>query len=55
VAQGFPAALEEVARVTGSQDFEHMYEANKPAAEILDVFHKSAEQFAKDRQPYLLY
>jgi len=51
----FQPRWEEVARVTGSQDFEHMYEANKPAAEILDVFHKSAEQFAKDRQPYLLY
>jgi uncharacterized protein YbbC (DUF1343 family) len=51
----FQPRWEEVARVTGSQDFEHMYEANKPAAEILDLFHKSAEQFTKDRQPYLLY
>jgi uncharacterized protein YbbC (DUF1343 family) len=51
----FQPRWEEVARVTGSQDFEHLYEANRPAAEILDLFHKSAEQFAKDRTPYLLY
>ena len=51
----FQPRWEEVARVTGSQDFQHLYESNKPAAEILDVFHKSAEQFDKDRQPYLLY
>jgi len=51
----FQPRWDEVARVTGSQDFEHLYEANRPAVEILDLFHKSAEQFAKDRQPYLLY
>jgi len=51
----FQPRWDEVARVTGSQDFEHLYEANKSAAEILDVFHKSADQFAKDRQAYLQY
>jgi len=51
----FQPRWEEVARVTGSQDFEHLYIENKPAADILAVFHKSAEEFAKTRQPYLLY
>ena len=46
---------DEVARVTGSQDFEHLYIENKPAADILAVFHKSADDFIKSRQPYLLY
>ncbi|MFA5975560.1 MAG: DUF1343 domain-containing protein [Elusimicrobiota bacterium] len=45
----------EVARVTGSQDFEHLYQQNRPAAEILEVFHKSAEQFLSDRKAFLLY
>ena len=51
----FQPRWEEVTRVTGSQDFEHLYEANKPAADMLDLFHKSADQFTKDRQSYLLY
>jgi uncharacterized protein YbbC (DUF1343 family) len=51
----FEPRWEEVARVTGSTDFETMYKANKTAAEILEVFNRSAEQFAKDRLPYLLY
>jgi len=51
----FQPRWDEVARVTGSSDFEHLYIQNKPAADILAVFHKSADQFAKDRQPYLLY
>jgi len=51
----FKPRWDEVARVTGSQDFEHLYIQNKPAAEILDVFHKSAEEFVKSRQTYLLY
>ncbi len=46
---------DEVARVTGSQDFEHLFIANKPVADILAVFHKSADDFVKTRQPYLLY
>ncbi len=46
---------DEVARVTGSQDFEHLFIANKPVADILAVFHKSADEFVKARQPYLLY
>lgn len=45
----------EVARVTGSQDFERLYQADKPAADILDMFHKSAGQFDADRKGYLLY
>ncbi len=51
----FQPRWEEVARVMGSQDFEHLYIQNKPASEILDVFHKSSDEFAKSRQPYLLY
>jgi uncharacterized protein YbbC (DUF1343 family) len=51
----FQPRWDEVARVTGSQDFEHLYIQNKPASDILDVFHKSADDFAKARQPYLLY
>jgi uncharacterized protein YbbC (DUF1343 family) len=46
---------DEVARVTGSSDFEHLYSENKPASQILALFHKSAEAFATARQPYLLY
>ncbi len=45
----------EVALVTGSQDFEHLFIQNKSAAEILEIFRKSAEEFAKTRQPFLLY
>jgi uncharacterized protein YbbC (DUF1343 family) len=51
----FELRWDEIARVTGSKDFSELYQANKSAAEILDVFHKSADQFVKDRQPYLLY
>jgi uncharacterized protein YbbC (DUF1343 family) len=51
----FQPRWDEIARVTGSTDFQRLYEANKPASEILDLFHQSADQFSKDRQPYLLY
>lgn len=51
----FELRWNEVARVTGSSDFEHLYQANKPAAEMLEVFHKSTEDFVKERQPFLLY
>ena len=51
----FQPRWDEVARVTGSHDFEHLYIQNKSAADILVVFHKSADDFVKSRQPYLLY
>ncbi len=51
----FQLRWDEVARVTGSHDFETQYKANKTAADILEVFHKSSDQFLKDRAPYLLY
>ena len=51
----FQPRWDEVARVTGSRDFETMYKFNKSAEEILNLFHKSADQFLKDRQAYLLY
>jgi uncharacterized protein YbbC (DUF1343 family) len=51
----FQPRWDEVARVTGSQDFEHLFIQNKSPAEILEVFHKSADDFVKARQPYLLY
>ncbi len=51
----FEPRWEEVARVTGSNDFEKMFKMGRSAIEILDLFHKSAEKFAKDRQPHLLY
>ncbi len=46
---------EEVARVAGSQDFEHLFIQNKSAIEIIDEFNKGANEFAKTRQPFLLY
>lgn len=51
----FQLRWEEVARVTGSTDFERQYKTNQPAGSILDLFHKSAAEFEKDRQSYLLY
>ncbi len=51
----FQPRWDEVARMTGSQDFQHLFLQDKPAAEILEVFHRSAERFAKTRQSYLLY
>lgn len=51
----FQPRWDEVARVTGSVDFEKMYTADKKPEEIIDLFHKSAEQFEKDRQSSLLY
>jgi len=54
-AKDFQPRWEEVARVTGSKDFENLYKGNKSSKDLLALFHKSAAQFAKDRQPYLLY
>jgi len=51
----FQPRWDEVARVTGSQDFEHLYVQNKPPEDILAVFHKDAAEFVKTRDPYLLY
>ena len=51
----FQPRWEEMARVTGSQDFEEMFKTGRPASEILDAFHRSAEKFRKQRQPFLLY
>jgi uncharacterized protein YbbC (DUF1343 family) len=46
---------DEIARVTGSRDFESLYKSGRSAKDILDVFHKSAEKFKEERKPYLLY
>jgi uncharacterized protein YbbC (DUF1343 family) len=46
---------EEVARLTGSDDFEHLYKAGNTAAEIIDVFDRNATLFASEREKYLLY
>lgn len=51
----FQPRWDEMARVTGSHDFEALYKFNKPAEDILNLFHKSSDQFLKDRQAYLLY
>ncbi|HVO33293.1 MAG TPA: exo-beta-N-acetylmuramidase NamZ domain-containing protein, partial [Elusimicrobiota bacterium] len=51
----FVPRWDEVARVTGSKDFEAMYKTGKSPHEILAVFKQSDDQFTKDRQPYLLY
>ncbi len=53
--KGFQPRWEEVELMTGSQDFEHLYTQNKPASDILAVFHKSADDFDKSRSSYLLY
>lgn len=53
--QAFQLRWDEIARVTGTQEFEKMYKDNRSASEILNVFHQSAEQFVKDRMKYLLY
>jgi uncharacterized protein YbbC (DUF1343 family) len=51
----FVPRWEEVARVAGSQDFEHLFIQNKSAQDILSVFNKSAEEFSASRQTFLLY
>jgi len=51
----FQPRWNEIARVTGSSDFETMYKMGRPVSEILDLFHKSAAQFQQNRRPYLLY
>jgi uncharacterized protein YbbC (DUF1343 family) len=51
----FQPRWDEMARVTGSRDFETLYKLNKSADDILALFHKSANQFIRDRQAYLLY
>jgi uncharacterized protein YbbC (DUF1343 family) len=51
----FQLRWDEVARVTGTEDFERLYKAKQPDTAILQEFHKSADQFAADREKYLLY
>lgn len=51
----FQLRWDEVARVTGTFDFERMYKNNQPPADLLDLFHKSAGRFANEREKYLLY
>jgi uncharacterized protein YbbC (DUF1343 family) len=51
----FQLRWDEIARVTGTGDFEKMYRNNQSAADILNAFNKSAAEFAKDRDKYLLY
>jgi uncharacterized protein YbbC (DUF1343 family) len=54
--QDFQLRWDEVARVTGTRDFENVYkDKNRSAKDILELFHKSADGFAKDRQAFLLY
>lgn len=51
----FQPRWDEVARVTGSSDFEKMYKDNTAAAEIVARFKKSADDFRASRTPFLLY
>ncbi len=53
--KNFQLRWNEVARVTGSSDFEAFYKTGKSAGDVLADFKKSTDRFAKDRQPYLLY
>lgn len=59
VREFWPKELEprwdEVALVTGSKEFQKMYEENKSALEIIQVFHQSADAFVASRQTFLLY
>jgi uncharacterized protein YbbC (DUF1343 family) len=45
----------EVARVTGTSDFEKAYEGKQPPSAILEIFQKEAAKFASDREKFLLY
>lgn len=45
----------EVARVTGTEDFQKAYETKQPPQAIIDIFHKEAEKFASEREKFLLY
>jgi uncharacterized protein YbbC (DUF1343 family) len=45
----------EIARVTGTFDFEKTYQNKQPVSDVLNAFHESAAQFAGDREKFLLY
>ena len=51
----FQPRWEEMLRVMGTRDFEYVYKTGRPPENLLGSVHKSAEQFDKDRKPYLLY
>jgi uncharacterized protein YbbC (DUF1343 family) len=51
----FQMRSEEILRVTGTRNFEYTYKTGKSPESLLGAIHKSAEQFDKDRKPYLLY
>ena len=45
----------EIARVTGTFDFERVYQSNQTTADILTIFHQDAATFAAGREKFLLY
>jgi uncharacterized protein YbbC (DUF1343 family) len=45
----------EIARVTGTFDFEKAYQNKQTVEDLLDTYHKSAAQFVVDREKSLLY
>lgn len=51
----FEMRWDEIARVTGSDEFKKMLEMNDSAETIIEYFHAKAEQFKESRKPYLLY
>jgi uncharacterized protein YbbC (DUF1343 family) len=51
----FQPRWEEMLRVTGTRDFEYAYKTGKPPESLLGSVHKSADHFAEERKPYLLY
>jgi uncharacterized protein YbbC (DUF1343 family) len=51
----FVLRWDEIARVTGNYDFEHLFRINRPAIDMINIFHKSAQDFVKQREKYLMY
>ncbi len=45
----------EIARVTGTEDFQKAYESKQAPQTVMDIFHREAEKFASEREKFLLY
>jgi len=53
--QEFQWRWEEVRKMTGSTEFQRIYENDHDLIKIMELFNRSAERFEKSRRSYLLY
>ncbi|MDD5630250.1 MAG: DUF1343 domain-containing protein [Elusimicrobia bacterium] len=53
--EDFKWRWDEVRKMTGSREFQRIWESGHDRIKIMELFNRGAERFEKSRRPYLLY